>query len=73
MSIELQNMPRGIMITSLYFDYSDLARYRCLSLLQEHPKRDELLDVLIEAGESAWARGAHEVINHSHTLSDYLP
>ncbi len=65
MSIELQNMPRGIMITSSDFYYSDLAHYRCLSLLQEHPKRDELLDVLIEAGESAWARGAHEVIDYS--------
>ena len=30
-------------------------------MLREHPKREELLDVLIDAGESAWARGAHEV------------
>ncbi|CAA7259981.1 unnamed protein product [Cyclocybe aegerita] len=34
---------------------------RCLGLLHDHPKRDELLDVLIDAGESAWARGAHEL------------
>ncbi|RDB29051.1 Peroxide stress-activated histidine kinase mak2 [Hypsizygus marmoreus] len=34
---------------------------RCLPLLHEHPKREELLDVLIDAGESAWARGAHEL------------
>lgn len=34
---------------------------RCLPLLHEHPKREELLDVLVDAGESAWARGAHEV------------
>ncbi|KAI3615522.1 histidine kinase [Moniliophthora roreri] len=34
---------------------------RCLPLLHEHPKRDELLDVLIDAGEAAWARGAHEL------------
>ncbi|KAK0233760.1 dual-domain HisK/Mak2 protein kinase [Armillaria fumosa] len=34
---------------------------RCLSLLQDHPKRDELLSVLIEAGEAAWTRGAHEL------------
>ncbi|PPQ63721.1 hypothetical protein CVT24_004301 [Panaeolus cyanescens] len=34
---------------------------RCLSLFQDHPRRDELLDVLIDAGESAWARGAHEL------------
>jgi len=38
-----------------------LGRERCLNLLRDHPKRDELLDVLIDAGESAWARGAHEV------------
>lgn len=36
-------------------------RFRCLPLLLEHPKNAELLDVLVEAGESAWARGAHEV------------
>lgn len=34
---------------------------RCLNLLHEHPRRNELLTVLIDAGESAWARGAHEV------------
>ncbi|KAF9015434.1 dual-domain HisK/Mak2 protein kinase [Cyathus striatus] len=34
---------------------------RCLSLLQDHPKKEELLEVLIDAGESAWARGAHEL------------
>lgn len=33
----------------------------CLQLLHDHPKRDDLLNVLIDAGESAWARGAHEV------------
>jgi len=33
----------------------------CLPILHEHPKRDELLAVLIDAGESAWARGAHEL------------
>jgi len=38
-----------------------LGRERCLNLLHDHSKRDELLDVLIDAGESAWARGAHEV------------
>lgn len=34
---------------------------RCLPLLHEHPKREELLDVLVDAGDSAWARGAHEL------------
>lgn len=35
--------------------------FRCLPLLHDHAKREELLEVLIDAGESAWARGAHEV------------
>jgi hypothetical protein len=30
-------------------------------MLSDHPKKEEILDILIEAGESAWARGAHEV------------
>ena len=33
---------------------------RCLPLLGEHPKRDELFE-LIDASDSAWTRGAHEV------------
>ncbi|KAJ7480148.1 hypothetical protein B0H11DRAFT_2026757 [Mycena galericulata] len=39
----------------------------CLSLLRDHPKHDEILDVLIDAGESAWARGAHELAMRSFT------
>ncbi|KAI0271645.1 histidine kinase [Gloeopeniophorella convolvens] len=34
---------------------------RCLPLLREHSKREELLSLLLDAGESAWARGAHEM------------
>ena len=34
---------------------------RCLPLLREHQKRNELLDLSIDAGDSASARGAHEV------------
>ncbi|KAJ3713607.1 histidine kinase [Lentinula raphanica] len=37
----------------------------CLSLLLEHPKREELLGLLIDAGEMAWARGAHELATQS--------
>ncbi|KAF9072703.1 dual-domain HisK/Mak2 protein kinase [Rhodocollybia butyracea] len=37
----------------------------CLPLLLEHPKREELLGVLIEAGEMAWTRGAHELAGQS--------
>ncbi|KAI0028278.1 histidine kinase [Vararia minispora EC-137] len=33
---------------------------KCLDLLRRHPKRDELIDLLISAGEAAQARGAHE-------------
>ncbi|KAJ7596782.1 dual-domain HisK/Mak2 protein kinase [Mycena floridula] len=34
---------------------------RCLPLLHEHSTREELLGVLIDAGEAAWERGAHEL------------
>ncbi|KIP05676.1 hypothetical protein PHLGIDRAFT_128752 [Phlebiopsis gigantea 11061_1 CR5-6] len=34
---------------------------QCLPLLREHQKRDELLDLSIDAGDSARARGAHEL------------
>ncbi|KAJ7071393.1 hypothetical protein C8F01DRAFT_1110373 [Mycena amicta] len=37
----------------------------CLPLLRDHPRHDDFLDVLIEAGESAWARGAHELAMRS--------
>ncbi|KAF9454975.1 dual-domain HisK/Mak2 protein kinase [Macrolepiota fuliginosa MF-IS2] len=45
---------------------------RCLPLLHEHAQRDELLDVLIDAGESAWARGAHELAIRSFTSARTL-
>lgn len=38
---------------------------RCLPLLQDHPKREELLHVLMQAGEEAWNRGAHELAMRS--------
>lgn len=72
MSIGLQNMPSGKMVTFVFFLFLDLSYYRCISLLQEHPKRDELLNVLIEAGKSAWARGAHEVIECSDLIFPFL-
>jgi hypothetical protein len=34
---------------------------RCLPLLREYNRRGELVSLLIDAGDSAWARGAHEV------------
>lgn len=37
----------------------------CLPLLREHNKRGELVSLLIEAGDSAWARGAHEMAYQS--------
>ncbi|KAI5897382.1 histidine kinase [Schizophyllum commune H4-8] len=44
-------------------DLYRIAEYskRCLPLLTNHPKRDELLVLLVDAGEDAWARGAHEL------------
>ncbi|KAA1468392.1 histidine kinase [Dentipellis sp. KUC8613] len=38
---------------------------RCLSLLRAHNKREELITLLINAGDSAWARGAHELAYQS--------
>ncbi|TFY83386.1 hypothetical protein EWM64_g624 [Hericium alpestre] len=38
---------------------------RCLSLLRTHTKREELITLLISAGDSAWARGAHELAYQS--------
>ncbi|KAI0294831.1 histidine kinase [Russula brevipes] len=38
---------------------------RCLPLLREHNKRGELVSLLIDAGDSAWARGAHEMAYQS--------
>ncbi|KAK7029643.1 Chk1 protein kinase [Paramarasmius palmivorus] len=43
---------------------------RCLPLLHEHAKREELLDVLLDAGEAAWARGAHEYIQQCMDYTD---
>ncbi|TBU58822.1 histidine kinase [Dichomitus squalens] len=39
---------------------------RCLPLLREYSKRDELLEMSIEAGDSARARGAHELALQSY-------
>ncbi|KAI0286668.1 histidine kinase [Russula aff. rugulosa BPL654] len=38
---------------------------RCLPLLCEHDRRGELVSLLIDAGDSAWARGAHEMAYQS--------
>ncbi|KAJ7748524.1 hypothetical protein DFH07DRAFT_747280 [Mycena maculata] len=56
-----------MMLNELPVDVYRIAEHatHCLSLIRDHPKHDELLDVLIEAGESAWARGAHELAMRS--------
>ncbi|KAJ7356807.1 dual-domain HisK/Mak2 protein kinase [Mycena albidolilacea] len=53
----------GMMMNDIPADVYRIAEHaaHCLPLLREHPKHDELLDILIDAGESAWARGAHEL------------
>ncbi|KAF7324347.1 Histidine kinase [Mycena venus] len=57
----------GMMMNEIPVDVYRVAEHatHCLPLLREHPKHDELLDVLIDAGESAWARGAHELAMRS--------
>ena len=45
----------------ILFLYVLLTANRCLPLLCEHDRRGELVSLLIDAGDSAWARGAHEV------------
>lgn len=42
---------------------------RCLPLLRENAKREVLLDLLLDAGDSARARGAHEVRHIHDTVS----
>ncbi len=44
----------------IFHVYILLSQERCLTLLHDHPKREELLSVLMDAGEEAWNRGAHE-------------
>ncbi|KAI0078477.1 histidine kinase [Panus rudis PR-1116 ss-1] len=39
---------------------------RCLQILKEHSKREELLELLIDAGDSARTRGAHELALQSY-------
>ncbi|KAF8213626.1 hypothetical protein K438DRAFT_1902622 [Mycena galopus ATCC 62051] len=57
----------GMMMNEIPADVYRIAEHatHCLPLLREHPKHNELLDVLIDAGESAWARGAHELAMRS--------
>ncbi|CCM01303.1 uncharacterized protein FIBRA_03352 [Fibroporia radiculosa] len=45
---------------------------RCLSLLREHAKRDELLELSIDAGDSARTRGAHELALQSYINAQSL-
>ncbi|KAI1786301.1 histidine kinase [Ganoderma leucocontextum] len=39
---------------------------RCMPLLREHSKRDELMEMSMDAGDSARARGAHELALQSY-------
>lgn len=50
------------------FSFTHHCQISCLSLLHDHPERGAILDVLIDAGESAWACGAHEV----RTISTFI-
>ncbi|KAH7929368.1 dual-domain HisK/Mak2 protein kinase [Leucogyrophana mollusca] len=66
----ISKMSFRIILMMLHDNFPDVHRIaehakRCLPLLREHPKREELLDVLVDAGNSAWARGAHELALHA--------
>ncbi|KAI0793300.1 histidine kinase [Abortiporus biennis] len=76
---EAQNLPEGtipkmsfrIILMMLHESVPDVYRIaehakRCLPLLREHSKREELLDLSIDAGDSARARGAHELALRSY-------
>lgn len=45
---------------------------RCLPLLREHHRRDVLLDLSIDAGDSARARGAHEASLYPFSVGSML-
>jgi hypothetical protein len=47
------------------YQISERAR-KCLGLLRKYPKRSELIDLLMSAGEAAQARGAHEQAYQSY-------
>lgn len=59
MSTTFLSVPSG-MWSSVFLSHL-LTESRCLPLLCEHERRGELVSLLIDAGDSAWARGAHEV------------
>ena len=60
MCIVSQTTRRGLFIASIVVTILKTFE-RCLPLLREHAKRDDLLELSIDAGDSARARGAHEV------------
>ncbi|KAJ7226000.1 dual-domain HisK/Mak2 protein kinase [Mycena pura] len=75
---EVASLPDGVvakmslriilmMLNDVPIDVYRIAEHatHCLPLLRNHLRHDEFLDVLIEAGESAWARGAHELAKRS--------
>lgn len=62
----LSRMSFRIVLAVLHDAFPDVHRIvdhasRCIPLLLKYPNREQLLDVLVDAGESAWARGAHEL------------
>ncbi|KAH9850662.1 histidine kinase [Lenzites betulinus] len=67
----IAKMSFRIILTMLHESTPDIYRIadhakRCLPLLREHSKRDELLEMSIDAGDSARARGAHELALQSY-------
>ncbi|KAI0063199.1 STKc type histidine kinase [Artomyces pyxidatus] len=75
---EANNLPEGsvakmhfrIILMMLHEETPDIYQIaeraqRCLPLLRAHSKREDLIGLLIDAGDSAWARGAHELAYQS--------
>ncbi|KAH8834919.1 dual-domain HisK/Mak2 protein kinase [Flagelloscypha sp. PMI_526] len=63
---DVAKMSFRIILMTLHEAIPDIYRIaehakKCLHLLRSHTKREDFLSALIEAGESAWARGAHEL------------
>ncbi|KAI0700426.1 histidine kinase [Cytidiella melzeri] len=81
---EVANLPEAVtskmsfrIILMMLHENPDIYRIaeharRCLPLLREHQKRDELLDLSIDAGDSARARGAHELALQSYSSAAFL-
>ncbi|KAI5991480.1 STKc type histidine kinase [Pisolithus albus] len=73
----LSRMSFRIVLAVLHDAFPDAHRIvdhasRCIPLLLKYPNREQLLNVLVDAGESAWARGAHELAFQAFVSAECL-